>query len=197
MQQSNSREDGDGKPHTQAAGASLWVVLEIKPERDIYTCTCMHMHTRTRRFMEVRRCRKHLNKATNAESCSLPPSPSGRMEMWVGAATYLGDHPSATLNWGSWQKGGAGRAHAGTRKAKELKPSPPVKKCGWKSWLLHGLQLLLVSKEKETSLGCQEQVKGRKEEWKSLQGSLEVRHPKGRSHGAAGEVKTRKGEICN
>lgn len=43
MQQKNSREDGDGKPYTQAAGVSLCTVREAK----CVTRTRVHAYTRT------------------------------------------------------------------------------------------------------------------------------------------------------
>lgn len=88
-----------------------------------------HAHTDTQIYgsQEVQEAFEHSHQCREQQ---LTSQPSERTDTWVGAATNLGDRSSATLNWGSWQKGSAGRAHAGTRKAKELKPSSPVKKCG-------------------------------------------------------------------
>lgn len=93
----------------------------------------------------------------------------------------------------SWQKCHAGKAHVGASNAKELKISWPVKNVSGTLNCCTDCNYFLSPRKKNHLFYGKSKGKW---EWKSLQGSLEVRHPKGRSPGEAEEVKTTMGEIC-
>lgn len=122
-----------------------------------------HEHTWTHRLTGVRRCRKHLNTATGAESCRLPPSPLERMGIWAGTATHQVTTPSLPWTGGSWQKCRAGKAHVGASNAKELKISWPVKNVAETLNCCMGCNYFLSPRKKELSFSWPEQGKMRME----------------------------------
>lgn len=192
MQQKNNREDGDEKTHTQAVGASLWVVLEVKQKRDIQMLICIHTNTHGHTdLQESEGAGSIWTQLPVQRAVDYLPAP------WKGFGQELPQHqvttPSLPWTGGSWQKCHAGKAHVGASNSKELKISWPVKNVAeTPNWCMGCNYFLSPRKKNHLFYGKSK----RKWEWKSLQGSLEVRHPKGRSPGEAEEVKTRMGEIC-